>query len=1110
MKLGGTYVEIRARYDRMKKDLDEAKGSVDAARRDMQRVIASVNWGVITAGATIATAAAVSGFKRAVDAASALTETQNKVNQIFGAGAKTINDWASNSVNAFGLSRQAALDAAGTMGNMWKQLGATTGEAAKNSMAMVQLSADIASFHNVSGGAVKVLEDMQSAFRGEYDPIQKYIPMINAASVEQEALANTGKKAGKELTFLEKAVAAQELIMRGAGAAVGDFNRTADEYANKTRIMHARVEDLTAKIGISLIPVAEDIVNKVDAWVDANDDLLAQRVAGWVDETYTSVKSMVDLYGSLPAEVVAGAGAGVVGRIIFGGWTPAYLIGSVAALNEGLKNFDLNLGNLYKFDQSDVEPFQNLWAVITGKKDWNTGAALGQPLVKSFPITMPAVAPAVAPAPVETASSAVSTATKKAASEQLKIRKEFSDKYQELVLDDYDYAVLTLNQEVKRYKAAGVDKTQLAEYYTRKLGDLQNEHLAVAEGSNNEQYESDLTKWQRIETAGMAAYQRWADTNKKEVEETAEANQAKAAAYRRLYDDIGGTSSASYRYKVGLLRDEYLKLRAILGDSEMLQAAYARRKKELDWEMRLSGDNFLDGMMVGWGQYYDKQKTMAEHGRDLFVSIHQSMASTFGDVFYDAITGDLKDLEDYADAVWKSIAKAFADMLGQLVADWAVSGAKGLLSGDKGAGLVSGIIGAAGGIWDAVDWMGSDMLGLWHSGAWTVDADQVAKLQAGEMVVPADQAEHLRGLIEASGGGTGWGEGLADAASTGTMDSFAADAIAAGALAGAVKGIASQAALGIGYGAEFGDVLGAMAKGGIIGGVTGAAGLGAKDALGLTGTAADVGFAAGVAAAAALGATGPIGAIAGLLGALGVDAVADLADIRSLEKVRDALEDIFGYFEGRQAFATPARDSWGFDPATGGYGFRGYNFNKDTGFFGLFGTSAPEGVIGDALGAPVGGFDGYSIGGSENVGGFGGYSFGGYADSLADALGSYGAGLDGGIGGGGFGDPGTGDASAAGGYGDIYAHGGWATGPITGYGATLHGTEYVLNQDQIKAIRDIAGGGGGRGAVVKIYFDSPELERFVKVKSQNVQIQRELRAQRGRRDTVGSTPARVY
>ena len=1086
MNLGASYVEIRARYDKLNQDLAKSKGSVDAACRDMQRVIASVNWGVISAGATIATAAAVSGFKRAVDAASALTETQNKVNQIFGAGAKTINDWASKSVNAFGLSRQAALDAAGTMGNMWKQLGATTGEAAKNSMAMVQLSADIASFHNVSGGAVKVLEDMQSAFRGEYDPIQKYIPMINAASVEQEALANTGKKASKELTFLEKAVAAQELIMRGAGAAVGDFNRTADEYANKTRIMHARVEDLTAKIGISLIPVAEDIVNKVDAWVDANDDLLAQRVAGWVDETYTSVKSMVDLYGSLPAEVVAGAGAGVVGRIIFGGWTPAYLIGSVAAMNEGLKNFDLNLGNLYKFDQSDVEPFQNLWAVITGKKDWNTGAALNQP------ITMPAVAPAVAPAPVETASSAVSTATKKAASEQLKIRKEFSDKYQELVLDDYDYAVLTLNREVEKYKAAGADKTQLAEYYTRKLGDLQNEHLTVVEGSNNEQYESELTKWKRIDRASMAGVDAAIERHEQLTDEAESSAAEQADAYRKLYDDLGQVSRESYLFKVGLLDQEYNQLKKILGDSALLQAAYARRKKELDWEMRLSTDDFLDGMLVAWEKHEDEKLTLAEHGAQLWKGIQESMASGFHDLFYDALTGDLKSLSDYADAVWRGIANSFATMAADMVAEYAMTGLKDLLTGEGGDSLIGGIIGAASGIWDAVDWLGSDMLSLWHTGAYMISEDQIAKLKAGEMVIPAEQAAELRALIEGSGGGIPWGDapwmaggeggigGIGGGTAGGAAGISAGNAIGMAAAQGAALGVAATMGLGVSQGIDIGSTLGVAAQSGVMGGLVGAIG-GVPEALGAESAAADIGTALGTAIGSALGVPGLGAAALGALGAIGLDAVADALGL---------------------AIGTPGTSVMGMIGSALGIGDQGMT---GYGGFGGLGIGNPGSYGGSSMGG-YGGFGGLGIG---NPGSYGGDNGGGIGGGLGSGegmggLGS-GEGMGGGTGIGGVsGDPAGDSADNGGGW----ARGGWAVGPTSGYAATLHGTEYVLNQDQVKAVRDLVG--GGRGAVVQIYFDSPELERFVKVKSQDAQIKRERRAQRGRRDTTGSTPARIF
>jgi hypothetical protein len=137
--------------------------------------------------------------------------------------------------------------------------------------------------------------------------------------------------------------------------------------------------------------------------------------------------------------------------------------------------------------------------------------------------------------------------------------------------------------------------------------------------------------------------------------------------------------------------------------------------------------------------------------------------------------------------------------------------------------------------------------------------------------------------------------------------------------------------------------------------------------------------------------------------------------------------------------------------------------------------------------------------------------FGFFPSHLLGAQGAfYGGGMSGGqpglgyTGGGDYGGASRGEGGTIGGL----RSGGWATGPSSGYAATLHGTEYVLNQDQVKAVRDLVG--GGRGAVVKIYFDSPELERFVKVKSQDAQIKRERRAQRGRRDTTGSTPARIF
>ena len=209
----------------------------------------------------------------ALGMASDLSETTSKVNTLFGESATAITAWSENSAEAFGLSQQAALDSVGTLGNMFMQLGAESGNAATLSQSMVELSADIASFHNVAGGSQEVLDAMTSAFRGEYDALQRYIPTINAAAVEHHALAMTGKESASELTNLEKALAVQELVMTGAGAAVGDYARTADELANTQRSLTAALADVGAELGTVLLPVAADVAHAVAGLVKWFRDL---------------------------------------------------------------------------------------------------------------------------------------------------------------------------------------------------------------------------------------------------------------------------------------------------------------------------------------------------------------------------------------------------------------------------------------------------------------------------------------------------------------------------------------------------------------------------------------------------------------------------------------------------------------------------------------------------------------------------------------------------------------------------------------------------------------------------------------------------------------------
>lgn len=194
----------------------------------------------------------------AVDAANDIAESVSKVQTVFGAASKDIERFADGSAQNLGISRRAALDAAGSYGNMFTQLGLGVDVAADMSKGMLTLTADLASFHNAD--PTEVIEAQSAAFRGEYDALQKFVPTINAAAVETRALADTGKTNASQLTQSEKALAAYKLMVEGAGSATGDFARTSEGAANQQRIMEAETENATASIGQALQPVLAIVV----------------------------------------------------------------------------------------------------------------------------------------------------------------------------------------------------------------------------------------------------------------------------------------------------------------------------------------------------------------------------------------------------------------------------------------------------------------------------------------------------------------------------------------------------------------------------------------------------------------------------------------------------------------------------------------------------------------------------------------------------------------------------------------------------------------------------------------------------------------------------------
>jgi hypothetical protein len=213
------------------------------------------------AGTAAAGAVAAASFKL-VQQASNLEESQSKVNTVFGNSAFIIDNFAKTSASSFGITKQAALEASGTFGNLIQAFGIGEGQAANMSITLVQLAADLASFNNTS------IEDaiiaLRSGLSGETEPLKRFGVAINDVRLKEEA-RTLGLYSGKgALDITAKTQAAYALILKDTNLAQGDFARTSEGFANQMRILQASLSDAATEVGLVLLPYFKEFVGFIN------------------------------------------------------------------------------------------------------------------------------------------------------------------------------------------------------------------------------------------------------------------------------------------------------------------------------------------------------------------------------------------------------------------------------------------------------------------------------------------------------------------------------------------------------------------------------------------------------------------------------------------------------------------------------------------------------------------------------------------------------------------------------------------------------------------------------------------------------------------------------
>lgn len=210
--------------------------------------------------------------KECINLGSDLTEVQNVVDVTFGSLNTEVNKFAENAITQFGLGQTVTKKYVGTFGAMAKAFDFNNEAALAMSETLTGLTGDVASFYNLSSD--EAYTKLKSVFTGETETLKDLGVVMTQNALDQYALANGYGKTTSKMSEQEKVALRYKFVLDKLNIANGDFARTSDSWANQTRVLSLRFNELKATLGQGFINVFTPIVKGINM-VLANLQVLA-------------------------------------------------------------------------------------------------------------------------------------------------------------------------------------------------------------------------------------------------------------------------------------------------------------------------------------------------------------------------------------------------------------------------------------------------------------------------------------------------------------------------------------------------------------------------------------------------------------------------------------------------------------------------------------------------------------------------------------------------------------------------------------------------------------------------------------------------------------------
>lgn len=209
----------------------------------------------------------LSGFKKAIDISSDLTEVQNVVVNTFGQYTDKLEQFSKTSIKMYGISELSAKQTAGRFQAMGLAMGAPVKDMSDMSIQLTALSADLASFYNIS--QEESSRKLWSIFTGETEPMRAFGIDLTNATLKEYAMKKGLDANISSMSQLEKTMLRYQYVMDNTKNVQGDFARTSQTWANQLRVLQEQIEMVAGVWGNAFVNMLKPLVQALNKALSA-------------------------------------------------------------------------------------------------------------------------------------------------------------------------------------------------------------------------------------------------------------------------------------------------------------------------------------------------------------------------------------------------------------------------------------------------------------------------------------------------------------------------------------------------------------------------------------------------------------------------------------------------------------------------------------------------------------------------------------------------------------------------------------------------------------------------------------------------------------------------